>query len=305
MTDLSRPGYGERARLYAATARRSVRRHGLRPHRALARLHPAMVFVVGCPRSGTTFTAESIGAAPGFFDLGEVNRLKASIPALHEAARDGRDAEVVAELRALLRRSQRVACAGGQRAVEQTPEATFLIPQLAAAFPEAQFVHLVRDGRDVVASLVERGWLAGAPGTVTDGDPAVDDAGLPIGDHERFWVEPGRGVEFERSSEVRRGAWAWRQYESTAALHLGRLAAPRVVRVRYEELAATPDEVAAQVARSLGVSAPGPFVRGFEGMHAASVGRHAEVLTPAQVAEVEAEAGHLLRELGYLPAPGL
>jgi hypothetical protein len=263
-----------------------------------------MVFVVGCPRSGTTFTAASIGAAPGFFDLGEVNRFKAAIPALHEAVRDGRHAEVVTELRTLLRRSQRVACAGGRRAVEQTPEATFLIPQLAAAFPDAQFVHLVRDGRDVVASLIERGWLAGAPATVADGEPTVDDAGLPIGDHARFWVEPGRAVEFERSSEVRRCAWAWRQYESTAALHLGQLAPVRVARVRYEELAATPEEVAAQLARSLGVPAVEAFVRGFKGMHAASVGRYTEVLTADQLAEVEAEAGNLLQDLGYLAGPG-
>ena len=94
----------------------------------------------------------------------------------------------------MLRRSQRVACAAGARAVEQTPEATFVIPQLAEAFPQAQFVHLVRDGRDVVASLLERGWLAG--GAAPCG--AVDDASdAPLGGHARFWVEPGARREFE------------------------------------------------------------------------------------------------------------
>jgi hypothetical protein len=278
--------------LYAATARRSVRRHGIRPHRALGSLDPAMVFVVGCPRSGTTFTAGAIGSVPGYFDLGEVNRLKAAVPDLHGACRAGLEAEVTAELGRVLRRAQRVAFAAGRRGVEQTPEATFLIGPLSKAFPAAQFVHLVRDGRDVVASLVERGWLAPDRG-------GVDDAGLPVGRYARFWVEPDRAREFEESSEVRRCAWAWRRYESTAASELARLDPARVVHVRYEELAAAPADVAARVGDTLGGAPTAAFVQAFSGMHAASVGRHERVLTPAQVAEVRTEVGDLLQELGY------
>ena len=52
------------------------------------------------------------------------------------------------------------------------------------AYPEARAVHIVRDGRDVVCSLLERGWLAA-------GRAGVDDADLPYGARARFWVEPG------------------------------------------------------------------------------------------------------------------
>ena len=31
-----------------------------------------LVFVVGCPRSGTTFVGRAIGGLPGFVDFGEV-----------------------------------------------------------------------------------------------------------------------------------------------------------------------------------------------------------------------------------------
>lgn len=34
-----------------------------------------------------------------------------------------------------------------------------LIPEIFELFPEAKFVHIVRDGRDVAASLSKRGWL--------------------------------------------------------------------------------------------------------------------------------------------------
>jgi len=256
-----------------------------------------MVFVVGCPRSGTTFTAEAIGSVPGFRDLGEVNRLKAAIPALYDAGRSGSRADVIHELRRLLRHSQRIACAARERAIEQTPEATFLIPELAEAFPRAQFVHLIRDGRDVVASLLERGWLADGPSAT------FDDAGLPVGCHARFWVEPERAEEFESCGEVRRCAWAWRRYESCAASHLAQLDESRVVHLRYEELAADPAAAATRVAGVLDAGSTAAFVRGFGSMHTASVGRFRSALTGDQLTVVEAEAGALLRELGHAGAP--
>lgn len=267
----------------------------------MGRLHPAPVFVVGCPRSGTTFTAEAIGAVPGFFDMGEVSRLKAAIPGLHRAARNGRRADVVDELRRTLCRMQRVAFVGGARAIEQTPESTYLIPELADAFPAAQFVHLVRDGRDVAASLLERGWLAGT--TVPGGTASTtghDDAGQRFGEHARFWVEDGRGQDFEASSEARRCAWAWRRYEATARQHLGGLDPARVATVRYEELAADPAGVAARLGAALGTAPADEYVRAFSGMHADSVGRYRTALGPEQLAEVVDESGDLLRDLGYV-----
>ena len=35
-----------------------------------------LVFVIGAPRSGTTFLAGALGAQPGLLDLGEVKPLK-------------------------------------------------------------------------------------------------------------------------------------------------------------------------------------------------------------------------------------
>ena len=50
--------------------------------------------------------------------------------------------------------------AGHLRGVEQTPETSFVIEAALLAYPAASAVHIVRDGRDVVCSLLERGWLA-------------------------------------------------------------------------------------------------------------------------------------------------
>ena len=45
---------------------------------------------------------------------------------------------------------------------------------------------------------------------------------------------------------------------------------------------------------------PEPLARSFAEAHSRSVGRWREDLTDEQVADVESEAGELLRELGYL-----
>ena len=187
------------------------------------------MFIVGSPRSGTTFLGSSLGAQPGLVDLGEVKPLKAAIPALTKLEQD----EAVARFRRTLEAVRLLGLAGHLRGVEQTPETSFVVRVALRAYPNAQAVHIVRDGRDVVCSLLERGWLA-------DDIAGGDDAGLPYGAHPRFWVEPERAEEFRRASETRRAAWAWRRYVSAA-----RAAPERTVEFRYEDLVNNPSGVAA------------------------------------------------------------
>ena len=266
--------------LQLRTARHVLRRHPLSARALAEPLDQRIVFVAGCPRSGTTFLAGSIGACPGFVDLGEVAAFKAAIPDLSKLAAE----EAAARIRRLLTTTRRLGLVGRLRAVEQTPEAAFVAHALPLAFPDAVTLHLVRDGRDVVCSLLERGWLSA-------GRQGADDAGQAFGPHARFWVEPERREEFERASDVRRAAWAWRRYVESAR-------AGPVHDVRYERLATTPDAVADELGSALGTDAL-PLRAALAGVHHDSVGRFERDLTSAQLAEVEAEAGDLLAELGY------
>jgi len=260
----------------ARVARRAVRRPRLGREERL-------VFVVGCPRSGTTFLAGALGAQPGFVDLGEVTPWKAAIPELYGAAED----ETARELRRILERVRTLGLALGLRGVEQTPETAHVLRAALAAYPRALAVHSLRDGRDVVCSLLERGWLSRDRG-------GTDDAGLAYGPHARFWVEPERREEFERASDARRAAWAWRRYVEAA-----RAAAPeRTLELRYERLAGDGDGAADEVAAFLGSDAMA-LRRAFGGFRDSSIGRWRRELAPEQLADIEAEAGPLLAELGY------
>jgi hypothetical protein len=146
-------------------------------------------------------------------------------------------------------------------------------------------VHIVRDGRDVVCSLLEKPWLR------ADGAQA-DDAGAPYGAYARFWVEPERRTEFETATDARRAAWVWRSYVTAAR-------AAAAYELRYEDLAADAGLVGAGLAGFLAAPAQ-PLVDALANAHAQSVGRYRRELDAEQLAEVEDEAGDLLRELGYV-----
>ena len=237
------------------------------------------MFVVGCPRSGTTFTGAALGSLPGFVDLDEVTPLKAALPRLAGMPVD----EASRELRVIVERVRLLGLARGLRGVEQTPETSFVLSAALQAYPRATAVHVLRDGRDVVCSLLERGWFRADRG-------GVDDAGLAYGAHPRFWVEPERRDEFARVSEARRAAWAWRRYVAAA-----RAVPERTVTVRYETIR----DQGARVAQALGCD-EGALAAAFSSAHTDSIGRWQTDLSADQLADVEAEAGGDLRDLGYV-----
>jgi Sulfotransferase family len=264
-------------RTVARVAQRGLRERGGDPELATERV----VFVVGSPRSGTTFLAGAVGAQPGFVDLGEVKPLKANVDRWMSLAEE----EAARELRSTVERVRRLAFVRDLRPVEQTPELSFVVGAAVRAYPQSTVLHIIRDGRDVVCSLLAKGWLREREGH--------DDARKPFGVHPRAWVEPDRRDEFTHAREAARAAWAWRRYVSAA-----RAAPAHTLEVRYEDVAADPGAAAALIAARLETD-PELLAEALAAVHSRSVGRWHRDLTAEQVADVEGEAGPLLRELGY------
>jgi hypothetical protein len=265
-------------RTVARVAQRGFRERGGDPALATERI----VFVVGSPRSGTTFLAGAVGAQPGFVDLGEVRPVKASVERWVSLP----ESEAAGELRSTLERVRRLSFVRDLRPVEQTPELSFVLSAAVRAYPQATVLHIVRDGRDVVCSLLEKGWLA-------DKRAGADDAGLPYGAHVRPWVEPERREEFAGASEASRAAWAWRRYLTAA-----RAVPEQTFEIRYEQIAADPAAAAEEIAGLLETDRS-PLAEALGAVHARSIGRWRRDLSPEQVEDVEQEAGALLHELGY------
>jgi len=139
----------------------------------LERLRGPIVFVVGVARSGTSWVQAILRAHPevnGAYETG-LFELDGPIASLLDPARwtpgakglemlMTRDA-MVAEVRHLTSRllARRLG-PDDHHLVEKTPTHLFSIPLISEVFPEARFIHVVRDGRDVYVSVrqASRSW---------------------------------------------------------------------------------------------------------------------------------------------------
>ncbi len=178
---------------------------------------PTFPFLTGCERSGTTMLRAMVDAHPAVAVPDESHFLPALAARRHEVetgstvdverlvgllltspgfrrwrlnadevadglhrARPAHLADAVRLLYRLYARRQ-----GKSRYADKTTTYVFAIPAIAAMLPEARFVHLIRDGRNVALSLLQLPW---GPETVEEAAvwwrvrvEAARDAGALIG----------------------------------------------------------------------------------------------------------------------------
>jgi hypothetical protein len=262
------------------------------PRRLDPRLR-APVFILGAPRSGTTFLGSCIGALAEVSYHFEPRVTKAAARQVYEGTwSDERAARLFRSSYGIL---QAAAGDGGLRFVEKNPENCFVVPFLARTFPDAQFVQIIRDGRDVAVSHAEKPWLSAKSSGERRGR-----GGQAWGPWARWWVEPERAEEFATGSDLTRTAWSWRRFTESARRSLAELPADRVLTVRYEEVVQDPDAAAKDIARFFGHDdAPAPLQEALQRADVRSIGRWRTALDAEGLADVQREAGPLLRELGY------
>jgi len=126
------------------------------------------VFVIAAPRSGTTALAWSLAKHPDFWNLGESQVLldlfgngelernyeRAATPGGSFLERSGVErAEFLGHL-GLGLNALFTSCSGGRRWIDKTPANALIADVIAELFPGASFLHILRDGRQVVHSML-------------------------------------------------------------------------------------------------------------------------------------------------------
>jgi hypothetical protein len=280
------------------------------------------VFVLGAPHSGVAEVGTALKLSPGFHvTLGQPIVLQA----VHAFARrpslyQGRGTAALSVIRDAFAQAWQVnsascvQCAKPCRAAaglsagevgpcaevrglarygDASPGLAYCAEELIAAFPDAQIVQVVRDGRDVVA-----GMLA---------DPAVMSWFRPsVANIDTEFPNPFYGV----ADEVDRSAWKdasnagkcalrWRWAIRQAARLRQAIPDGQLKTLRYEDMVRSPGGAASALSEFTGtkIAAPvAPANRKARG-DAASWRR---TLAMSQVADIEKVAGEELRRLGYL-----
>jgi hypothetical protein len=276
------------------------------------------VFIVGCPRSGTTLLRHIVSAHPQIVITPEAHWIPLWFEKRRGLTADGLvTPELVSELLAhdkfaffelgrdalmsLVSSGQPISYASfvtgifdlygkarGKKAVgNKTPDSARRMDTLHVLWPEARFVHLIRDGRDVALSLISWPRVRNKkPGTFpTWNDDPVSTAAL--------WWE----------LNVRQGREA------------GETLGPELYReMRYESLVAHPAQECAKLCEFLGLDydeAMLQYHETFEKAKASPEARHdwqpissglrnwRAQMPPDDVECFEAAVGTLLDELGY------
>jgi len=280
------------------------------------------IVILGAARSGTKMLRTVLGAHPGVsvvpwdvnfvWKYGNYSTPHDELTTAHLSDRASR----------FIRRSlSRHLQSPGSRLVEKTVGNTLRPGYVDAVLPDALFVHLIRDGRDVAESA-RRMWRAPMDWrAVLPKLRAFPPAALPT-----YGVQYARAY-LERRLGLRQGAvstWGprWQAIDADVArlpllevcamqwVHcveaslaaLSNLPAQRTLEVRYEALCSHPIEEARKLLEFVGLPAS-RAVDEYASRNIVANQRNKARLSADEIRAVEHRAGSLLARLNYLPDP--
>ncbi|WP_018656524.1 sulfotransferase family protein [Actinomadura flavalba] len=181
---------------------------------------------------------------------------------------------------------------------DASPDLLYSADVLLDAFPDAQLVQVIRDGRDVVSDMLtdERCLAWFRPG-LANLETVFPNPFLGVEDVEERarWTEAAPAVKC---------ALRWRGAVRLSARLRAQTPEEQLLTVRYEDLVAHPARVAGAVAGYLGTEIPAATVSGLvrpgdREAEPPETGVWRERLSPRQITQVEKVAGVELARLGY------
>jgi hypothetical protein len=289
------------------------------------------LFIVGCPRSGTTFLSQCISAIDcieefvGAIAPPRLMHLIGSSSAAQCECRHYlllmRDIFWQAFWRRRLQPSERLfQILQGKRSITSVlrplsldgaifcykePFLCFAVDQVAAHFSNSKFIHIIRDGRDNADSL-ERTYPHALTDTVLSSESLVERKSSEVGVWRMFgnhrvpwWVEEGADREFVACSAYGRYIWMWKEMVTRAIKTGTKLGNRRYLEVRYEEAVSSPAESARRIVDFLGVDVDRRLLRALHKARRDSVGIGRRRQVAEHLLEAKQIAGDLFDSLGY------
>ncbi|MDR2877074.1 MAG: sulfotransferase [Chromatiales bacterium] len=154
------------------------------------------------------------------------------------------------------------------------------ISALNKVFPNARYIHVIRDGREVADSLLRVEWWGG----------------------HRVWWDGRTAEEMERSGEdsltIAARNWVYEMQELNHGL--SSIAAQRILEVRYENLLADPERCLVDILGFIGIEADAEYLKAIRSLKLHyRPGSWQRRWSEAQLATVLQEQSALLNGLGY------
>jgi len=289
------------------------------------------LFIVGCPRSGTTFLAESIGAIRSVEYFSGVNVPPRMMHLLGCGAAQGADQSqlllVIRDIfwqalwRRRLARSERfVQWFKGNLNLDEAlrkermrnvllsykePFLCFAMHSIADHFRNSRFIHILRDGRDNADSL-ERAYPDALSDRVLRDPLLAQNKSSEIGvwrSHANacvpWWVSEGDEDAFLSASRYARCVWMWKEMVSRA-IDVGEAIGPqRYLELRYESVVADPEAAGRRVLQFLGLQGANRFMGRLRKAYSSSVAVSRVRQPDARLREASQIAAPLLSRLQY------
>jgi sulfotransferase family protein len=284
------------------------------------------VFVLGAPHSGTDLLARALKGTAGFhLTLGQPGVTRVTYAFARKpgiAAESGRGAARVlrdayasawrispqtcaqcpAECRALLGPRADddpdpcVEPRGVHRFADASPDLIYSTDVLLDAFPDAQLLQVIRDGRDVVADMLadERTLTWFKPG-FTNLDEVFPNPFLGVEDYTDR-------VRWPKASLAVKCALRWRGSIRLSAKLRAQIPEDQLITLRYEDLIARSRKVTSDLSAYLGVPLAKSALSGLVkagGRGTDTIGGWRNRLTDKQATAVDRIAGRELTRLGY------
>ena len=278
------------------------------------------VIIIGAARSGTKLVRDLVATHPAVdrvpYDINYIWRFGNEEYPHDELPPESLTPDTTRRIVAGLGRYQ----AGSPYLIEKTVSNCLRVPFVQAVFPDALFIHLLRDGRDVIESSFRQwhsrpDWLYIARKALTF--PHIEAFG-----YARYYAGYALRRSFRRTTAIKVDTWGpryegidrdlanldllqvcalqWKECVQKAAAGLAHLPPDRVVTIRYEEFVRRPQEHLEQIAYFVSLD-PKPFTNSSEAesVTTSCIGKGRRKLSSEQLESITPLVEDTLRELSY------